>query len=90
LTQFLFQQILETKNKSLYIDGVKKEIFKYEVLYNEGHQRNIIEKLKKLKITTFQTNPTAFNALTSWFDSVPFSTDFRNQEASNDFHDELK
>jgi hypothetical protein len=34
---------------------VKKEIFKYEVLYNEGHQRNIIEKLKKLKITTFQT-----------------------------------
>jgi hypothetical protein len=25
------------------------------VLYNEGHQRNIIEKLKKLKITTFQT-----------------------------------
>jgi hypothetical protein len=24
-------------------------------LYNEGHQRNIIEKLKKLKITTFQT-----------------------------------
>jgi hypothetical protein len=41
--------------KSLYIDGVKKEIFKYEVLYNEGHQRNIIEKLKKLKVTTFQT-----------------------------------
>jgi hypothetical protein len=41
--------------KSLYIDGVKEEIFKYEGLYNKESQRNIIEKVKKLKFTTFQT-----------------------------------
>jgi hypothetical protein len=41
--------------KSLYIDGVKEEIFKYEGLYNKESQRNIIEKVKKLKVTTFQT-----------------------------------
>jgi hypothetical protein len=58
--------------KSLYIDAVKSEIFKYEGLYHQD-----------------APNPTAFNALTS-FVSVSFSTDFRYQEASNDFHDELK
>jgi hypothetical protein len=41
--------------KSLYIDGVKEEIFKYEGLYNKGSQRNIVEKVKKLRITNFQT-----------------------------------
>ena len=41
--------------KSLYLNGVKKEIFKYEGLYNQGHQIIIIEKVRKLKITTFQT-----------------------------------
>ena len=55
VNEMLLYNCITMVYKSLYIDGVKKEIFKYEVLYNEGHQRNIIEKLKKLKITTFQT-----------------------------------
>jgi hypothetical protein len=55
VNEMLLYNCITMAYKSLYIDGVKKEIFKYEVLYNEGHQRNIIEKLKKLKITTFQT-----------------------------------
>jgi hypothetical protein len=53
--EMLLYNCITMAYKSLYIGGVKKEIFKYEVLYNEGHQKNIIEKLKKLKVTTFQT-----------------------------------
>jgi hypothetical protein len=41
--------------KSLYIDAVKSEIFKYEGLYHQDAHRNIVEKLKKVKVVSFQT-----------------------------------
>jgi hypothetical protein len=41
--------------KSLYLDGVKSEIFKYEGLYHQAAHRNIVEKLKKVKVVSFQT-----------------------------------
>jgi hypothetical protein len=36
-------------------DAVKSEIFKYEGLYHQDAHRNIVEKLKKVKVVSFQT-----------------------------------
>jgi hypothetical protein len=56
--------------KSLYLNGVKKEIFKYEGLYNQGHQIDF-----NLSYSLYSEN---ICSIFLFFSSILAATDFGN------------